>query len=157
MSAVLAGASAVFSYQGASVTLSCSSPEELKNALATFGIGAANDTPTPKKDKPAATPAPTPAPHPQGNASASTGTQASAPPADSGSAAGGEAQRPTYKEVSERITTLCKKPGGREKCLALLATFTGMSGQPVDHGNKLKLEDYPSFIEKIDATIGSMA
>ena len=33
MSALLTAASATFSYQGASVTLSCSSPEELKAAL----------------------------------------------------------------------------------------------------------------------------
>lgn len=190
MSAVLAGASAVFEYKGASVTLSCSSPTELKNALATFGIGtAANDslappppdgyTPPTRPDtpKPQGNASPSPAPTAQatagsspapaaasgasagsaGNASASTGTQASAPAAASGSAAAGDASAPTYQDVSARITTLCKKPGGRDKCLKLLATFTGQNGQPADHGNKLKVEDYPVFIQKIDAEIGSAA
>lgn len=108
MSALLANASATFSYQGASVTLTCSSPAELKNALATFGIGqAANDaTAAPGKSAKAATaPAgpsasPTAAPSAPaaaapaagdaGNASASTSTPASAPAAASGSAPAGE-------------------------------------------------------------------
>lgn len=100
MSALLAGASATFSYQGASVTLSCSSPIELKNALATFGIGqAANDsgnvppvtaavTKGPQQTAAPSAPA-VAAPAAQadaGNASASTAAPASAPPAAAGSA-----------------------------------------------------------------------
>lgn len=43
MSAVLAGASAQFTFHGAAVTLSCGSATELLQALASFGIAAAND------------------------------------------------------------------------------------------------------------------
>lgn len=119
---------------------------------------AANDAPKPaiEQQKPAATPAPAAAA--AGNASASTGTQASAQGAGAGSAAtGGDAPKYTYQDIATRITTLCKKTGGRDKCMALLKSFTGQNGQPADHGNKLKLEDYPAFTQKIDAEIGSAA
>jgi hypothetical protein len=55
------------------------------------------------------------------------------------------------------VKDLCKKPGGREKCLALLATFKGVSGDKVDHGNKLQLADYASFITQADKLIGAGA
>lgn len=156
MSAQLATASAVFSYQGASVTLACGSPEELKAALATFGVGQAANEPV--TTKPAvATPAEKPQAQPAGNASASTGTQASAQGATGGSAASAETPTYTYDQVAQRVKDLCKKTGGREKCLALLATFKAVSGQPVDHGNKLQLPDYASFIAQADALIGAAA
>jgi hypothetical protein len=166
MSALLASASATFSYQGANVTLSCGSPEELKNALATFGIGAANDAVAPGKSKPAAATAPAgPSASPPaapsappaaaagadaGNASASTATQASAQPAAAGSAASaGEAgngaaasaspatgaastassSEPSgspavsFDELKKAFLALSTKPGGREKCEAVLKPF----------------------------------
>lgn len=152
MSALLASASATFPFQGANVTLSCSSPTELLAALREFGINAANDTPTTAKAKPAATPAPAPQAQPAGNVAAATGTQASAPAAASGSApSGDEATRPTYDDVSRRVLAMCKLTGGREKCKELLKTF----GEAIDHANKLKLEDYPTFITKADEFLGA--
>lgn len=75
MSAVLAAASASFTYQGASITLSAGSATELIQALAAFGIQtnapAANDTAAP--GKPSA-PAPARAPSP-----ATTAAPAAAP------------------------------------------------------------------------------
>jgi hypothetical protein len=109
--------------------------------------------------KPAATPAPAPTAAPQaqpeGNASASTGTQASAQAAAGGSAPSADTPTYTYDQVAQRVKDLCKKPGGREKCLALLATFKGVSGDKVDHGNKLQLADYASFIAQADKLIGA--
>lgn len=154
MSAQLAGASAIFTYAGtASVTLSCSTPEELKSALAIFGVGAAaNDA------KAAATPAPAPAA--AGNASASTGTPAGAQAASAGSEASGDegASPITYKEIAEKVTTMVKHPKiGRDATLALLAKFKGINGQPIDHGNKLQLPDYPAFIAAADAELAKVA
>jgi hypothetical protein len=144
MSAQLAGASAVFTYQGASVTLSCSSPTDLKDALATFGIGAAaNDSG--KTQKP---PASSPAPAAAGNASASTGTQASAPAAGAGSApSGGEATPITYNEIRDRVLALSKV--SRDTAVKALAHFK------VDHGNKLPLEQYAAFMAHTDSLVGA--
>lgn len=147
MSALLAQATASFAFQGASVTLSCSSPEELIGALAKFGI-ASNDA------KPAApvpsTPSPTAAPQAQGNVPASTGTQASALAAGSGSA-GGEQPAVDYKVVQAKVLALSKK--SRDVAIATLAKFKGVNGQPVDHGNKLQLQDYAAFVQAADEAL----
>jgi hypothetical protein len=94
-------------------------------------------TPAPKPEKTtgkAAAPSPTPAP---------TSAPAPVPDAASGSAsAEGEAKRPTYDDVKERVLKLAKL--SREKATEALAKFG------VDHANKLKLEDYPKFIEQAD-------
>jgi type IV secretory pathway TrbL component len=152
MSALLsAAASASFTFHGASVSLSCSSPDELRKALATFGIGthAANDSaPTTAKAKPAATPAA----QPEGNASASTGTPAGAQPAAAGSAASGEGEkRPDYSDVTKRVLALAKIK--KQLALETLGKFTGQNGQPADHGTKLKLEDYPAFLAAADQVL----
>ncbi|MBT9467105.1 hypothetical protein [Hydrogenophaga sp.] len=156
-----AQAEATFSYEGAQIHLTCSSAEELQNALARFRIGKAAAG---VADKPAASPAPaaTKAPTPQavekveGNASASTASAApaSAPAADAGSTGDAASPHPfNYNDVSARITALCKAPGGREKCLGLLKSY----GDNVDHGNKLKLEHYVDFVTKADALIAGSA
>jgi hypothetical protein len=132
MSALLAQATATFSYKDASVTLSCSSPEELLGALAKFGI-ASNDA------KPASPPKVTPAAQPAGNASASTGTPAGAQGAANGSAAGGDAPKAiTYNEVRDRVLALSKV--SRDTAVNALKHFG------VDHGNKLPLEQYGPFM-----------
>jgi hypothetical protein len=84
---------------------------------------------------------------PAGNASASTGTQASAQGAASGSEAAADAPRPTYDDVKARVLALAKI--GRDKATAALAKFG------VDHGNKLKLEDYPAFLKHADEVLGA--
>ena len=159
MSALLAQATATFDYKGANVTLSCSSPTELIEALAKFGIAtAANDTPTKPKAAPAATPAPTPAPQAQeaaGNGSASTGTPASAPAADSGSAAAGDAPTITYDHVKAKVLALSKVK--RELAVETLGQFKTVGGDKVDHGNKLQLQDYPAFIAAADKALAGAA
>ena len=84
-----------------------------------------------------------------GNASASTGAQASVPPAASGSAPGGDAPRPTYDDVKARVLKLAKV--SRETATAALAKFG------VDHGNKLKLEQYPEFLAHADKVLSEKA
>lgn len=150
MSAVLSNAQATFTFAGASIHLATSSPEELIEALAKFGIKtAANDTPIPPTVKPVATSTPlgsvTSA---QGNVSASTGTQAGAPDANAGSGQAGDKPTVTYDEVRNRVLALSKI----DKNLALetLGQFTGVSGAKVDHGNKLQLPDYAAFIAAAD-------
>lgn len=158
MSAQLVNATATFNYQGASVTLACSSPTELLSALAQFGL-AANDAPasltgeTPSAARPtpptvSPTPAPTSAPVAQaaaGNAPASTPTPASAQPAASGSASGGDAHGITYDQVRDKTLAMVKVCG-RETAAAVLGKFKTVAGAAVDHGNKLQLPDYPAFI-----------
>jgi hypothetical protein len=166
MSAALSNASADFTLGDVSVHLSCSSATELLTALAAFGKAPAANQPTitppapvadkPKAEaKPAATPAPTAAPQaqPEGNVSASTGTQASAQPAASGSAgAEGDFHQPIdYKVVQAKVLALSKK--SREIALATLGKFTGVNGQPVDHGNKLQLHDYAAFVKAADEAL----
>jgi hypothetical protein len=169
MSAVLAQATATFASNGASITLSASNADDLIASLAKFGIAvgapAANDTKanTAKGATPTATTAPTPAPTktPEptaGNASASTGTQASAPAAASGSAPAGEApadERPRYShdDIKNKVLALAKK--SRELALTTLGQFKNMKGEPVDHGNKLKLEDYAAFIAAADKALAA--
>jgi hypothetical protein len=147
MSAQLASASAVFQFNEATVTLACGSPTELLAALASFGKApspaAANDAKTadkpadkPKAEAPKATPAPTSAP-------------ASAPAAASGSESAGDAPRPTYDDVKARVLALAKKD--RALATEALAKFG------VDHGNKLKLEQYADFIKAADEMLGVAA
>jgi hypothetical protein len=134
---------------------------DLSAVVAKLQESAANDAPNKPQAAPAATPAPAPTAAPQvqpeGNASASTGTQASAQAATGGSAPSADTPTYTYDQVAQRVKDLCKKPGGREKCLGLLATFKGVSGDKVDHGNKLQLADYASFITQADKLIGAAA
>jgi hypothetical protein len=102
---------------------------------------AANDTAKPPKGdkvKPQESPA--------GNAApASTGTPASALPAANGSASGGEAAAPNYNDVRDRVLKLAKL--SRETAAGALAKFG------VDHGNKLKLEQYPDFLAHADSLL----
>jgi hypothetical protein len=102
---------------------------------------ASNDTAKPPKaDKVK------PQEQPAGNAApASTGTPASAPPAASGSASGGEAVAPNYNDVRDRVLKLAKL--SRETAAGALAKFG------VDHGNKLKLEQYPEFLAHADSLL----
>jgi hypothetical protein len=79
-----------------------------------------------------------------GNGPASTGTQGSAPGAASGSASGGETA-PNYNDVRDRVLKLAKI--SRETAAGALAKFG------VDHGNKLKLEQYPEFLAHADSLL----
>lgn len=138
---------ATFEYQGASVTLAASSPNELLTALGVFGFGSTATNKATKSPSPA--PAPTPAAAPvaeQGNAPASTATPASAPPASAGSEANAGSPHPfNYNDIQARVVSMVKAPKiGRDKALALLGEFG------VDHANKLKLEQYADFVAKAD-------
>lgn len=148
MSAALAQASASFTFHGAAVSLSCSSPEELLKALQTFGIAAAaNDAPAPTtgKAKPAATPAPAaaatapagapasateassapsaaaPAAGEAGNAAAAAGQPAAAAPASSPKP--DAAPEVTFEQVKKAFLALATKPDGRAKCEAVNKAF----------------------------------
>ena len=147
MSAVLASASAQFTFNGAAVSLSASSATELLEALAKFGlVPAANDA-APAAPKPAAAKAEVkaePAKKPEA-ASTPSAAPASAPAAASGSAAADDAPRPTYDDVKARVLALAKI--SRETATAALGKFG------VDHGNKLKLEQYSEFLAHADALI----
>lgn len=152
MSALLATASATFDFKGANITLACSSAQELLDALNRFGIqtAAANDTSTAatKAPKPPAASAASPTPAP-------TSAPAPAPAAASGSASGGETKAITYDDVKDRVLKLSKIR--RELALEVLGKFTGPNGQPADHGNKVKLEDYPAFVAAADTAIAGAA
>jgi len=103
----------------------------VKDAKAAGAAGAAKAEAG--KDTPA--PSPTPAP-------------ANAPAAASGSA-GAETKGPNYDDVKARVLALAKI--SRDTASAALAAFN------VDHANKLKLEDYPAFIEAADKTLAAGA
>lgn len=92
---------------------------------------------------------------PAGNASASTGTQASALPAASGSAAGGEDKRFNYDDIKDRVLKLAKL--SRDTAVGLLKEFKGVNGQPVDNANKLQLQDYSAFVAKADEILAKGA
>jgi len=153
MSAQLANASANFQFNGATIHLACSSPEELCKALATFGIGtvAANDTPTSApaagKSKPAATAAQTAAATAPAGASASptaasSAGSAAAPAAqgeagNAASAAGSPAAAAspassstpaaspevTFDMLKKAFLALSTKADGRAKCEGVLKPF----------------------------------
>lgn len=163
MSALLAGASANFEFNGAHITLSCSSPEELLNALAKFGKGAANDTPAPAsgKSKPAAAPAQTAAATAPAGKPATQTTEPSAPAA-AAQAAQGEAGNATpagqaadastasstkpegeaavtFGALKKAFLALSTKADGRAKCEAVLKPFnlTKLSDSlPSEHRGK---------------------
>jgi hypothetical protein len=117
---------------------------------------AANDANTvAASPKPAATPAATSAPAAAGNVPASTATPASAPAAVSGSAPAGDEPHFNYDDVKARVLKLSKV--SREVTLSTLGQFTGVNGQPVDHGNKLQLPDYPAFIAAADKVLAAGA
>lgn len=120
---------------GVSVSIHAASLPELQAVVAKLQP-AANDA---KASTPAA------APPPAGNASASTAAQDNAQGAASGSASTGDAPRPTYDDVKARVLKLAKI--SRETATAALAKFG------VDHGNKLKLEQYPEFLTHADAIL----
>jgi hypothetical protein len=97
---------------------------------------AANDAAPVRAPKPSSTPA-------AGNVASTADTQATAPGAASGSAEGAEGgARPTYDDVKARVLKLAKI--NRETAAGALGKFG------VDHGNKLKLEQYPAFIAHAD-------
>lgn len=144
---------------GVAVSITADTMDKLAGVVAKLqDQSAANDTKpvkTAKAETPAATTTPTPAPSkaPEGNASASTTTQASAPPAASGSEAAGDAPRFTYDDVKNRVLALSKVR--RELAVETLGAFKTVAGDKVDHGNKLRLEDYPAFIAAADKALGA--
>lgn len=139
---------------GVSVTIHALSMTALQQVVAKLEGPAANDTPVPTtgKTKPTATPAPTPAPQaqPEGNAAA-TPPPASAPAAAGGSDAASDEPAITYDQVKDRVLKLSKI--SREVTLKTLGQFKGVNGQPVDHGNKLQLADYPAFVKAADEAL----
>jgi hypothetical protein len=168
MSAVLAGASAVFNYQGASITLSCSSPEELRNALATFGIGAANDAqattgnvqsakgataPAGKPASQAAEPSAAPAAEPAAQGEAGNGAAASQPSATaaaSSASSSAESTSPdgeavTFDELKKAFLALSAKADGRAKCEAVLASVDPKPGRL----SEAKPEQYAALLDAI--------
>ena len=56
--------------------------------------------------------------------------------------------KPDYNEIKSRVLALSKVY--QKLALATLGRFKGVSGEPVNHGNKLQLEDYPAFIAAAD-------
>lgn len=88
-----------------------------------------------------------------GNAPASTATQASAQPAAGGSEAAADAPRFTYDDVKNRVLALSKVR--RELAVETLGAFKTVAGDKVDHGNKLRLEDYAAFIAAADKALGA--
>lgn len=101
---------------------------------------AANDAKAPARAaSPKSSPAPTP---PAGNAPAPTSAPATARPAASGSASSDDGPHFNYDDVKARVLKLAKI--SRETAEAALKKFG------VDHGNKLKLEQYPEFIAHAD-------
>lgn len=141
---------------GVSVSISAATLADLSSVVARVQGQPANDPGKVASATPAATPAPAPTQAPAtGNAPASTATPVSAPAAAAGSAASGEAKNPTYDDVKAKVLALSKI--SRDKAMGVLGKFTGQNGQVVDHGNKLKLEDYASFIAAADAELGAAA
>lgn len=160
--------------QGVSIQLETTTPAELQNALKLFGItvggpvavaldptlgtvaGTKTETKTTKSspEKPAET-KPAEQASEQGNAaSTSQAAQGSAQAADAGSTGATDNPHPySYNDVSARIVSLCKLQGGREKCVSLLKSF----GEKIDHGNKLPLESYVSFVEQADKLLAGSA
>lgn len=128
---------------GSGVTAHIQAPTlaSLSDAVTRFQP-AANDT--------AKTPDPASTPKAEaGNALASTATPASAPPAASGSADSGEAKRPDYNDVRDRVLKLAKI--SRDTASGALAKFG------VDHGNKLPLEKYTEFLAHADGILAAGA
>ena len=130
MSAVLAGASAQFTFHGAAVTLSCGSATELLEALAKFGL-AANDAAGPGN---ASAQAPAPAPSsattaaptaaPKQTAAASTPTAApAAAPSQASTAATDLAPEVSFDQLKKAFLGLSTKADGRAKCEGVLKPF----------------------------------
>lgn len=86
-----------------------------------------------KVAKAAPAPVPTPAPPPK----------EPAPAPNPAAAPASEAAAPTYDAVKQRVVALSSKKG-RDAAIALLTSFG------VDHGSKLKPEQYAEFIAKAD-------
>lgn len=131
--------------QGVQVHINAPTLEALTGMVKRLQLPAANDTPTARAE---AKPDPVPSPKADaGNAPASTATPASAPPAAAGSAASADTPAgPNYNDVKDRVLKLAKL--GREKATEALGKFG------VDHGNKLKLEQYADFIAHADKLLG---
>jgi hypothetical protein len=125
---------------GVAVSITAETMEQLAGVVSKLqspGL-AANDSkpkadPKPETEKPKADSPKPPAP---------TSAPASVPPAVSGSEPAAEGPRPTYDDVKARVLALAKI--NRTKATEALGKFN------VDHGNKLKLEDYPAFIKLAD-------
>jgi hypothetical protein len=136
---------------GVHATITAPSLSELAIVVGKLHQTAANDTPEKvvvkdtAKAKPEAeagkgTPAPSPTPAP-----------ASAPAAASGSASGADTPGPTYDDVKARVLALAKI--SRDLATTTLGVFKTVGGDKVDHGNKLQLPDYPTFIAAADKAI----
>lgn len=66
-----------------------------------------------------------------------------------------EAPKHDYGEIKAAVLALAKV--NQEVAKATLAQFTGESGAPVDHGNKLKLEDYAAFLAAAKVALDAAA
>ena len=59
---------------------------------------------------------------------------------------------PDYKEIVRCVNALAKK-GGNPLALKVLGLFKTVSGDQVNHGNKLQLTDYVAFIETAEGAL----
>lgn len=133
---------------GVAVSITAGTMADLADVVAKLqGKQPANDTPNRPTAEPQAK-AQT-AGNAAGNAPAPTPAPASVPPAVSGSEAAAEGKRPTYDDVKARVLALAKL--SRDHATKALAKFG------VDHGNKLKLEDYPAFLKHADEVLAAGA
>lgn len=94
----------------------------------------------PATASPSAAPATAPA---QPTTTAPSPAPQSAPPSEVGT--------PNYNDIRARVLAMAKI--SQDTALGVLKQFTGVNGQPVDHGNKLQLPDYPAFIAKADEVL----
>ena len=76
----------------------------------------------------------------------------STPTADSNKAVAQLGATPDYKEIVRCVNALAKK-GGNPLALKVLGQFKTVSGDQVNHGNKLQLTDYVAFIETAEGAL----
>ncbi len=74
------------------------------------------------------------------------------PTADSNKAVAALGATPDYKEIVRCVNALAKK-GGNPLALKVLGQFKTVSGDQVNHGNKLQLSDYAAFIETAEGAL----